>query len=266
MSTKATSEQGGRFADWFRSLGLEGRKLPAGWREQWAKVFDDMIRLDNRTPREIRDVCVWARTQSVFWRKNFLTPAKLRQWQKDKEGNAVAMYFDVFAEALAAERGDAPALPRLLLDALERCHRAFCEAAKRVEPFRLHAYGWQALLSAEEYAGGEAVDLDEAAGVLAADARHVAAYLRKAMLAGSRNAGALKLARVLVPGTFFAELAEARQKMPKGPEAERPAAALHDARTMRALPAPADGPEQERLRDQARAAMAETLAKLKGEA
>jgi len=266
MSTKAPSEQGGRFADWFRSMLPEGRKLPPGWREQWARCFDDMLRLDGRTPVEIRDVCQWARTQSVFWRKNFLTPLKLRQWQKDGEGNQVATYFDVFAEARAADAGTGPALPALLLNALESCHLAFAAAAKRTEPFRLHVAAWHALLSGEEYAGGEACDLDEAAAQLAADARHVAAYLRKAMLGGSRNSGALKLARVLAPATFFAELAEARQKMPKGPEGERPAAALHGPRTMRALPAPPTDAEQEKLREGARALMDETMRKLKGEA
>lgn len=86
------SERGFKFADWFKTLIPETLKLSVNWREQWAKCFDDMIRLDSRTAESITKVCKWARPHE-FWKKNFLSPCKLRE--RNQSG---IMYFDVFAE------------------------------------------------------------------------------------------------------------------------------------------------------------------------
>lgn len=257
--SNATSLRGGEFADWFRGL-LGERKLPAGWRAAWARCFDNLRRLDARSEKEIAAVCLWARGNQ-FWRKNFFTPLKLRQWQQDAEGNKTLLYFDVFAEALAEERGAGPALPRAVLDALERCHTAFCEAARRREPFRLHAAAWQALARCPEYEeGGEAQ--------LAADVRHVAWYLARGIASGDRQPGALKLTQFLVPVRFFADLAEARRHG-KGyfqTTAAKSAPALHGAGKVPALPMQAapDDAERARLAAKAKAMKAELQRQLAG--
>lgn len=95
------SERGGAFAEWFRTLLPPTVRLAPTWREKWAKTFDDMIRLDARTPEQIAAVCKWARAHD-FWQANFLTPVKLRE--RDRQG---AMYFDRFLAAMnpqAAQR------------------------------------------------------------------------------------------------------------------------------------------------------------------
>lgn len=96
------SPEGLAFADWFRSTLDPGAKPASKWREQWAKAFDDMIRLDNRTPEEIRRVSQWARSDS-FWSGNFLSPLKLRKTNRDK-----VQYFDVFAAAMRKAKPTPP--------------------------------------------------------------------------------------------------------------------------------------------------------------
>ena len=82
------SERGFSFADWFRKLVPDVR-LETNWRENWAKCYDELIRLDSRTPETIAKVCQWGRSDN-FWSGNFLTPLKLRD--KDRHG---VKYFDV---------------------------------------------------------------------------------------------------------------------------------------------------------------------------
>lgn len=84
------SERGMAFAKWFRTLLPADVRLAAGWEAKWAKTYDDMIRLDARTPEQIAAVCRWARAHD-FWAGNFLSPVKLRT--RDKQG---AQYFDRF--------------------------------------------------------------------------------------------------------------------------------------------------------------------------
>jgi hypothetical protein len=100
------SERGVAFADWFRGTLPGDVRLAAGWREKWARCFDDMIRLDGRSPEGIAAVCRWARAHE-FWRSNFQSPLKLRE---RKDG---VMYFDRFAAAMgAARRGAAARAPQ----------------------------------------------------------------------------------------------------------------------------------------------------------
>jgi hypothetical protein len=89
---KAHSQEGVQFAQWFKSSLPETVKLKANWQESFAKTFDDLVRLDGRSPDEIRQVCKWGRTDP-FWQSNFMSPAKLRE--RNPSG---IKYFDVFAE------------------------------------------------------------------------------------------------------------------------------------------------------------------------
>lgn len=43
----------------------------------WAKSIDEMIRLDKRTPEEIKEIIRWCQ-RDVFWRKNILSGTTLR--------------------------------------------------------------------------------------------------------------------------------------------------------------------------------------------
>ena len=85
------SQAGLDFADWFRSTLPERVSLSRRWREEWAGVFDDLVRIDKRTPEEISGVCKWARADS-FWAPRFLSPLKLRR--RNQEG---VTYFDGFS-------------------------------------------------------------------------------------------------------------------------------------------------------------------------
>jgi len=90
------SQEGIQFAQWFKSSLPETMNLPGNWQETWAKAHDDLVRLDGRTPEEIKAVCQWARTDD-FWKTNFMSPAKLRDRNRDK-----ITYYDVFAEKMKA--------------------------------------------------------------------------------------------------------------------------------------------------------------------
>jgi len=84
------SERGIAFAEWFRTLLPDTINLSANWKNDWAKCYDQMIALDNRTPEEITKVCRWARADN-FWQSNFMAPPKLR-----KANGEGVKYFDVF--------------------------------------------------------------------------------------------------------------------------------------------------------------------------
>lgn len=80
------------FANWFKSsLPKEQQdRLSKDWLNGWCKVYDELVRIDKRTPEKIREVCQWARTDS-FWKPNFNSPLKLRKRNGDG-----TLYFDVF--------------------------------------------------------------------------------------------------------------------------------------------------------------------------
>lgn len=105
---KEHSERGLKFAEWFKDQLPPDMKLAPTWKKKWAKCFDDMMRLDNRTAEEIFAVCKWAREDARFWAKNFLTASKLRECNKDG-----VQYFDVFLANMASARAVAepPAPP-----------------------------------------------------------------------------------------------------------------------------------------------------------
>ena len=240
MSTRAPSARGVKFAEWFRQELLKPDvRLAANWRAEWARCFDDLQRLDMRTDEmEIAMVCRWGRglpaargatvsRASLFWRKNFQTPLKLR-----KRNDEQVMYYDVFAEAMWDELGAGPALSGELRAAVESCHAAFCDAAKAGVPVRFYGQQWRALLESPEYDGD--------AAKLSGDVRHVVWFIARGIRQGDRNTGALKLATLLDPRRFFEERADARThgraffETPKG----KGAGALQAPRTQAALPAP----------------------------
>jgi hypothetical protein len=76
------SLEGVQFANWFKSSIPKEVSIKDGWQERFAKAHDDLVRLDKRTPEEIKAVCQWARTDS-FWQKQFFSPAKLRTRNND---------------------------------------------------------------------------------------------------------------------------------------------------------------------------------------
>lgn len=91
--------EGELFADWFKTLLPETIRLSKTWRSEWAKTYDALVRIDKRTPEQIRQVCQWARADS-FWARNFMSPLKLRQRNGDK-----ILYFDVFVQSKAKSNG-----------------------------------------------------------------------------------------------------------------------------------------------------------------
>lgn len=93
------SEEGLRFADWFKTLIPDTHKLEYSYRTNWAKTFDELVRLDGRNASQISKVCKWAR-QDSFWNSNFLSPSKLRQ--RDRQG---ATYWDVFEARMSNGNG-----------------------------------------------------------------------------------------------------------------------------------------------------------------
>lgn len=101
----AASKWGFEMALWLRELMPENMRLAATWLDRWAEVFDAMAKLDKRKDDEIVKVCEWAR-QDSFWSRNFLSPVKLRERNKDG-----IQYFDVFVSAMqAGKKAEAPAL------------------------------------------------------------------------------------------------------------------------------------------------------------
>lgn len=86
----AVSDEGLGFAKWFATTLDETERPQASMYPKWAKCYDDLLRLDGRTKGEVVAVCKWARGHH-FWRKNFLSPLKLRKL--NDEGTP---YFTVF--------------------------------------------------------------------------------------------------------------------------------------------------------------------------
>lgn len=84
------------FALWFKQSLPDSQKVNETDLKNWAMTYDEMIRLDGRTPEQIKAVVQWAR-EDDFWRRNFISAKKLRL--KDKSG---VQYFDVFDNAMRA--------------------------------------------------------------------------------------------------------------------------------------------------------------------
>jgi uncharacterized protein YdaU (DUF1376 family) len=102
--------EGQRFVLWFIELlqvtGATPRLTPAV-KDNWADCYEKLIRLDGRTKDEVKAVCRWAR-EDAFWRKNFLSPMKLRE---KKDG---VPYFDLFLAKMSdttSRNGSAAKVP-----------------------------------------------------------------------------------------------------------------------------------------------------------
>jgi hypothetical protein len=100
-TSPASPSEGQRFVLWFvELLGTTGAKpvLTPSTKESWADCYDKMLRIDGRTKEQIKEVCRWARDDQ-FWRKNFLSPMKLRE---KKDG---ITYFDQFVARMGSGNG-----------------------------------------------------------------------------------------------------------------------------------------------------------------
>lgn len=107
------SDRAYAFADWFRTTLPEAMQkgLVKSWREQWAKCYDDMIRLDHATPQDISDACKWARADR-FWSTNFYSPLKLRDRDANGKGVKYLAKFLEHAKAKAPTHNGATRAPR----------------------------------------------------------------------------------------------------------------------------------------------------------
>lgn len=101
VDEKTLKSNGRNFVEWFLKLladtGAEAIKTTATDLENWADVYEKLIRIDKRTGKEIAAVCRWARGND-FWCSNFLSPAKLRK--KNRDG---VLYFDVFNNRMKSD-------------------------------------------------------------------------------------------------------------------------------------------------------------------
>lgn len=94
LTTLLYSQDALDFAAWFKTLLPKAQKVSQSNLKDWAKTYDDCIRLDSRARDEILAVCEWARADT-FWSANFQSASKLRQ--KNKSG---VQYFDVFLQQM----------------------------------------------------------------------------------------------------------------------------------------------------------------------
>ncbi|MBN8573906.1 MAG: hypothetical protein J0M05_08330 [Candidatus Kapabacteria bacterium] len=101
ISTLIYSQDALDFAAWFKTLLPKAQKVSQSNLKDWAKTYDDCIRLDSRARDEILAVCEWARADT-FWSANFQSASKLRQ--KNKTG---VQYFDVFLQQMNKNNGTA---------------------------------------------------------------------------------------------------------------------------------------------------------------
>ena len=90
-------------SSWFHSTLPESFSLAENWREEYARAFDALVRIDKRTPEETWRVCKWARADS-FWASKFLSPLKLRRRNRER-----ITYFDAFC---AQMNGNKPCRPK----------------------------------------------------------------------------------------------------------------------------------------------------------
>lgn len=93
VTTRENSPEEIQFAIWFKSsLPIEEQeRMPKNWLSNFCDTFEKLVRIDKRTPEQIREVSRWGRTDH-FWQANFKSPLKLRK--RDKNGT---LYFDVIA-------------------------------------------------------------------------------------------------------------------------------------------------------------------------
>jgi len=92
------SEDGQEFASWFRSLLPESLTLPATWKADFARSYDEMVRIDKRTDDEISEVCEFG-TTDPFWSKQLKRPGYLRKISK----TVGVQHFDQILDAARAK-------------------------------------------------------------------------------------------------------------------------------------------------------------------
>jgi len=95
---KEVSEKGMSFAKWFKSLLPEKTRTNTNDLRNWAECYDEMITKDKRTPKEISEICKWAREDRI-WEAHFMSPLKLRKRNNDK-----VLYYEVFKNGLKLSR------------------------------------------------------------------------------------------------------------------------------------------------------------------
>lgn len=100
------TEKGMSFACWFRDLLDESNRPDDRMLPKWAKCYDDLLRIDGRTPEEVAAVCKWARADH-FWSRNFLSPLKLR-----KKNDEAVSYFNVLKTQMEASKRQEVAPPK----------------------------------------------------------------------------------------------------------------------------------------------------------
>jgi len=94
---KEPSIEGQAFAEWFMTIKPESLNPTARNKLNWARTYDELIRLDGRTDQEILRVCQWARGHPI-WHEHFLSPCKLRT--RDKQG---VLYYEKFLEGMKSQ-------------------------------------------------------------------------------------------------------------------------------------------------------------------
>lgn len=102
---KESTQDGQKFAAWFRTLLPADVALAPGWELEWGYCYDLMIATDKRTKEEVVAVCKWARDDRKEgdwkgWASVFLSPLMLRQ---RKNG---MMYFDIWKEQMKGRRSE----------------------------------------------------------------------------------------------------------------------------------------------------------------
>ncbi len=84
------SDESIEFANWFKSTLPESMNVK-NWQDTFQKAYDDLVRIDKRSPEQIREICQWARNDD-YWHDKFFSPARLRRPNKDGIN-----YYDFFS-------------------------------------------------------------------------------------------------------------------------------------------------------------------------
>lgn len=98
-SNREIYPEGIQFAQWFKSLLPDSVNLKPNWQQSFAEIYDELVRIDKRTPEQIREVSRWARLDP-FWQSNFLSPSKLRKTSRDG-----IQYFDILTAKMKQPNG-----------------------------------------------------------------------------------------------------------------------------------------------------------------
>lgn len=91
------------FARWFMTLLPKNMqdKITVSVFKGWMIAYDQLLRIDRRDPRQIVEICLWAR-KDEFWTTNFYSPAKLRKRSK----NDKVLYYDLILLQMKKEKSN----------------------------------------------------------------------------------------------------------------------------------------------------------------